>query len=247
MTLHILWKAFSSHLFLWQTGCEWHCTFWAVSAHLFLWPTDGEWHCTLCGHQSHHIFSLTNREWVTLHILCTKAVSSHSMPNSLWVALYILGSLITFFLWPTVCEWHCTFSAISSHLFVSPTGCEWYYKFSTLLFPQLLNVWNMIHHYILCISESEHTTIPFSMSLFYIIIDCKISLRLTHSHNIPLTYCISLSLISRWVILLHQVLIFIPICMSVCRSDVYGIFSRLYLITRMNFSPCLERWKKANL
>ncbi len=37
VTLHILWKA--------------------VSSHLFLWPTGSEWHCTFCERQSHHIFS----------------------------------------------------------------------------------------------------------------------------------------------------------------------------------------------
>ena len=72
---------------------------------------------------------MTNREWVALHILWW-AVSWHS------------------FLWPTACEWHCTFSerqfhhifsydqqqavsnkyilwnAVSSHLFLWPTGSE---------------------------------------------------------------------------------------------------------------------------
>ena len=37
VTLHILWKAVWSYLFLWPTACEWHCT--------------------LCERQSDHIFS----------------------------------------------------------------------------------------------------------------------------------------------------------------------------------------------
>ena len=42
VTLQILWKA--------------------VSSHLFLWPTVGEWHCTFCERQSHHIFSYDQQE-----------------------------------------------------------------------------------------------------------------------------------------------------------------------------------------
>ena len=51
VTLHILCKAIPSHLVLWPTVCEWHCTcFWkAISSHL-----------VLC---------MTNRKWVTLDIL----------------------------------------------------------------------------------------------------------------------------------------------------------------------------------
>ena len=99
VTLHILWKAVSSHLSLWPTVCECCCTF--------------------CERQSHHICSydqqqvsdivhsvkgsliMTNRKWVTLHILW-KAVSSH------------------LFLWPTASEWYCTlyilWKVVSSHL-----------------------------------------------------------------------------------------------------------------------------------
>ena len=49
VTLHILWKVVSSHLFLWPTVCEWHCAF--------------------CERQSHHIFSYDHSLCVTLHIL----------------------------------------------------------------------------------------------------------------------------------------------------------------------------------
>ncbi len=81
VTLHILWKAVSSHPFLWPTACEDIAHFvngpslitsfqpitgtnslWVTlhfcgrqSHHnLFLWPLEGEWHCTFCGRQSHH-------------------------------------------------------------------------------------------------------------------------------------------------------------------------------------------------
>ena len=55
VTLHILWKAVS---------------------HLYLWPTGSEWHCTLCERHLITSFPMTNSLWVTLHIL-QKAVSSH--------------------------------------------------------------------------------------------------------------------------------------------------------------------------
>ena len=87
VTLHILWKAVSLHLFLWPTESEWCCIFWEnrlitsspmtnklVSdiAHVvndsltmsFLWPTACEWHWTFVK-RSHHIFFLcpTASEW----------------------------------------------------------------------------------------------------------------------------------------------------------------------------------------
>ena len=113
VTLHILWKAVSSHLFLWPTVCEWHhCTFCKMqSHHIFSYDQQGvsDIQSTSSGWQSYHIFSLTNRKWVTLHILW-KAVSSHV------------------FLWLTVCECqHCMFCERQSHhLFLWPTGSKWY-------------------------------------------------------------------------------------------------------------------------
>ena len=99
VTLHILWGAVSSHLFLWPTACEWHS-------------------CTCSEWQSHQIYShyqqqvsdiahfvkgslmasspMTNREWVPLHILW-KAASSH-------LSLLLTG-----------CEWHCMFCEWQSH------------------------------------------------------------------------------------------------------------------------------------
>ena len=81
VTLHILWKAVSSHIFLQPKASEWYCTFHDRQSHhissydqqvvsdiahfvkgslitsFFLSPTGSEWHCTSCEMQSHHIFS----------------------------------------------------------------------------------------------------------------------------------------------------------------------------------------------
>ena len=150
VTLHILWKP--------------------VSPHLFLWPTGSEWHCTFCESQSHHIFSydqqgvndivhfvkgslitsfpMTNRKWVILHILWNSERQSHifsydqqyvsdiahfvksslimsfPMTNSLWVTLHILWKAVSshLFLWPTDSEWHCTFW--KGRLIIWPTESE---------------------------------------------------------------------------------------------------------------------------
>jgi len=131
VTLHILWKAVWSHLFLSPTVCEWHKLhiLWkAIWSHLFLWPTACEWHCTFCERKSDHIFSydqqlvsdiahfvegslitsfpITNRKWVKLHILW-KAVWSHlflHITNSEWVTLHILWKAVWshLFLWATL-------------------------------------------------------------------------------------------------------------------------------------------------
>ena len=129
MTLHILWKA--------------------VSSHLFLWPTGSEWHCIFCERQFHHIFSydqqdvsdivqlvegsfiitsfpMTNSKWVTLHILW-KAAFSYDQQTVSDIAHLVKGSLITPFpisnsLRVTL---HIVWKAVSSHLFIWPTGSEW--------------------------------------------------------------------------------------------------------------------------
>ena len=69
--LHIVWKAVSSHLLLWPTVCQRHCTF--------------------CETQSHHMFLLTNRKWVTLHpFLHAFSVHRNSwMFNMLFCPVYI--------------------------------------------------------------------------------------------------------------------------------------------------------------
>ena len=110
-------------------------------SHLFLWPTACERHCTFCETQSHHIychdqqfvsdiehfvkgslitsFSMTNRKCVAWHILW-KAVSSHlflQLTAGKWhCSLHILWKAASshLFLWPTACEWHCTFCEMQS-------------------------------------------------------------------------------------------------------------------------------------
>ena len=127
------WKAVLYIYSLSTIGCEQHFKlFWkAVSSHLFLWPTGSEWHCTFCERKSHHIFSYTNREWVTLHISRKAVSSSHCFlwtTDSEWHCLFYekqphhiydqqdvsdIAHLVQvsshLFLWPTGCEWHCTF------------------------------------------------------------------------------------------------------------------------------------------
>ena len=138
---------------------------------LFLWPTGCEWHCKFCEWQSHCIvsyyqqfvsdiahfvngtlitsFPITNREWVTLHIVW-KAVSSHFFLNSLWVTwhiflkddlmvscpmtnrkwvtLHILQNIVSScpLIWPTGSESHCTFCERWSclTLLLCPIGSE---------------------------------------------------------------------------------------------------------------------------
>ncbi len=93
VTLHILWKAVSSHLFLWPTGCEWHCTFY--------------------DRQSHHIFSYDQQQVsYIVHFVKSSLNASFPMTNSKWVTLDVLLKATVsshLFQWPTVCEWHCTF------------------------------------------------------------------------------------------------------------------------------------------
>ena len=144
VTLHILWKA--------------------VSWHLFLWPTASECHCTFCEWKFHDIFSydqqkvsiiahfvksspslitsipMTNSKWVTLHILWMEIswhlclwpveqfvsdiahfvngnfMASFPMTNRMWVTLHILWKAVSshLFLWPTAGGWHCIFCLITS-------------------------------------------------------------------------------------------------------------------------------------
>ncbi len=101
VTLHILWKADSSDIFLWPTGSEWHCTFFEtwkpVSSHPFLWPTACEWHCTFCERQCHHIFFL----WQTACESHCKFSDLHSQHISLNV-WYIITSYLHY-----IRKWAC--------------------------------------------------------------------------------------------------------------------------------------------
>ena len=159
VTLHMLWKAVSSHLF---TGSGWHCIFWE--------------------RQSHYIFQMANSLWVTLHILC-KAVLS-PMTNSKWVILHILWKAISshLFLWPTACEWHSIAHFVNSTFITSllMTNSLWvtlqcaHYLSCILTMPQFMNVLCIITTYVLIRKwVSCHI---FSISSFHgIIIDCEIS------------------------------------------------------------------------
>ena len=98
VTLHILWKA--------------------VISHLFLWPTGSEWHWTFCEMQSHHIFSYKQQHVSDIaRFVKHSLITCFAMINSKWVTLHILWKQLVshLFLWPTVCEWHCTFCERESH------------------------------------------------------------------------------------------------------------------------------------
>ena len=107
---YTFWNAVSSHLFLWPIACEWHCTFWnAVLSHLFLWPTGSVWHSTFCERWSHHMFSYQQQQVSDIaHLLKGSPITCFPLTNSLWVTLHTL------------------WKAVSWYLFLSPTGGEWY-------------------------------------------------------------------------------------------------------------------------
>ncbi len=91
VTLHILRKTISSHVFLWPTGCEWQCTF--------------------CERQSHHILSHYQQLVSDIaHPMKGSLVTSFPMTIRKCVALHILWKPISshLFLWPTASEWHST-------------------------------------------------------------------------------------------------------------------------------------------
>ena len=111
VTLQILWKAVSSHLFLWPTGSKWHCTFYERQLHHTLSHDKQQ-----VSNIAHFVkgtlirsFPMTNSMWVVLHILW-KAVSSH-LTNRMWVILNILWKAVSshLFLQHTASWWHCTF------------------------------------------------------------------------------------------------------------------------------------------
>ena len=98
VTLHILWKTVSSHLFLWPTACEWHCT--------------------VCERQSHHIFSYDQQEVSdTAHFVKGSPITYFPMTNSEWVTLHILWMAVSQYLClsPTVCEYFSKNFDLHSH------------------------------------------------------------------------------------------------------------------------------------
>ena len=114
VTLHILWRIVSSHLFLWPSGSEWHWTFcdWQ-SHHIFSYDqTACQWHHTFCERQSHHIFSYDQQVVSDIeHFVKGSLITSVPMTNSRWVTLDILWKVVSPYLslWPTASEWNCKF------------------------------------------------------------------------------------------------------------------------------------------
>ena len=110
VTLHILWKGVSSHLFLW-TASQWNCTF--VKGSLITFFSSDQQSVSDIAHfvKGSLItpFPMTNSKWVILHILCS-LITSFPITNSKWVTLDMLWKSVSWhlFLWPTGCEWHCT-------------------------------------------------------------------------------------------------------------------------------------------
>ena len=133
VTLHILWKP--------------------VSTHVFLWPTESKWYCTFCERHSHYMFSYDQQVVSDIaYFVQGSIITSFPITNSLWVTLHILWNPVSSHLvpWPTVCVCHCTFLKGSliihiisyahqpvsniahfvqshSHLFLSPTASEWWH------------------------------------------------------------------------------------------------------------------------
>ena len=109
---HILWKAFLSHLLLWPTESEWHCTFVKGSLMTSFTRTNRKWmSCNFCETQSHDTFYY-DQQSVSLNI-------AHFVNRVLW----------HLFLWPTpACESHCTllWKAVISYFSLWSTDCEWH-------------------------------------------------------------------------------------------------------------------------
>ena len=133
VTLHILWKSVSSHLFLWPTGCEWHYTFFeSQSHHIFSYDQQD------VSDIAHYVkgslitsFPMTNRMWATL-LVKGSLVTSFPMTNRRWVTLYILWKAVLSHIFLTNSEWvmlRILQRAASSHLFLSPTASEWHFTF----------------------------------------------------------------------------------------------------------------------
>ncbi len=184
VTLHNLWKAISSHLFLWPTACEWHCTFCErQSHHIFSYDQQG------VSDISHSVkcrsFLMNNSLWVTLHIHMVKnsLITPFPMTNREWVTLHNLWKAVSspLFLWPTVCEWHCIFcerqshhifpitnrkwvtlhilwKTVSSHLFLSPTAGEWHCTFCEKAVSSHLFLWPTVCKWpcTFCEKQSHH-------------------------------------------------------------------------------------------
>ena len=125
----------------------------AVSSHLFLWPTVCEWHCTFCKRQSHHIFSNVQQQVSNVaNSVKDCLIASCPITNSLWeTPLHILWKAVWShcFLWPIGCESYCTFceNLQSYHIFSNdPQQVSHIAHFLTysLSIPQFMNLWYII-------------------------------------------------------------------------------------------------------
>jgi len=92
-----------------------------VSSHLFY---DQQFVCDIAHLMKGSLitsFLMTNREWVTLQILqkASHHVFSYYQQRVSDIAHFVKGSLITSssYVWPIVCEWHCTFCERQAHYF----------------------------------------------------------------------------------------------------------------------------------
>ena len=162
VTLHILWKAVWSHLFLWSTACEWHSTHCMKGSLIISFP-------------------MTNSLWVTLHILSKlkgSLLTSFPMTNfRKWVIVWHIlckASHHILFLWPTACEWHCTFYEKQSHWIFSydqqhvSVIAHWMKGSLITSFPMTNSLWVTLHslskavssHLVLCPIACEwHCTV----------------------------------------------------------------------------------------
>ena len=114
---------------------------------------------------------------------------------------------------------HILWKAVSLDLFLWPTASEWLQYLLTCILsgilPQFMN-----DYYILYIQISwkwAYCDLFYSSFFYVVMIDCKMSFQLIYSHI--MWSFLSLSLISRWVVLL---------------DDIHN------LIISLNTSPCLE-------
>ena len=131
---------------------------------------------------------MANSLWVALHILWKAVSTSFPMTNSLWVTFiphFVKGGLLTS---------------------VPFTNSKWVAL--QIIWPDTYSSMFDISLHPICAYQKVSCCHAFSMSLFYMIIniDCKISFQLTRYLMLSFLSLISLSLISRWVVLLlHEV------------------------------------------
>ena len=151
VTLHILWKVVSSHLFLWPTGSEWQCTSCERQSHhtfsydqqhvsdiahfmkgsLITWPTASEWHCTFCERQSHHTFSYDQQVVSDIAHFYERQlihhIFSYDQQRVSDIAHFVKGNLVTSFSYDQqrVSNIAHFVKGVITHLFLWPTASEW--------------------------------------------------------------------------------------------------------------------------